>query len=76
MDLGHWNWVKYNWNSSQLENSGKLAAMLGETHFDDKGQESDPMTMDFAVMIEDHGVHSRTASYQKLVGEQIATSYV
>ena len=30
--------------------------------FEDRGQESDPATMDFAVTIEDHGVHYRAAS--------------
>ena len=49
--------------------------MLGETHFDGRGQESDSATMDYAVMIENHGVRSHATSYQK-TGQRTNISHV
>ena len=44
--------------------TGKRAILLGEAHFNGRGQESDPVTMDYAVMTGDHGVCFCVASYQ------------
>ena len=33
---------KYNWKPSLLEHCGEVAVLLGETHFNGRGQESDP----------------------------------
>ena len=38
-------------------------AFPGETRFDSWRQESDPTTMDYAMTIEYHDIHSRVASY-------------
>ena len=51
-----------------------IAVLLGETHFDGQGQESNPEAMEYVVTIENHDVHSRAASYRK-IGWRTNTSY-
>ena len=36
---------KYNWKPSLLEHCSEVAVLLGETHFNGQGQESDPWIM-------------------------------